>query len=70
MTGKDRAAANREAFGHLCAADPVLTDIRMAADVLPGMTATTILTSGPVMAWRDYEGGQRNAVICAVAVVT
>ena len=63
MADIDRTAANREAFDRLCAADPVLVDIRPAGEVLPGMTAGTILTSGPPMAWRDYVGGQQDAVI-------
>ena len=63
MADIDRTAANREAFDRLCAADPVLVDIRPAGEVLPGMTAGTILTSGPPMAWGDYVGGQRDAVI-------
>lgn len=58
-----RNAANREAFGRLCAAEPVLTDVRPAIDVVPGMTRETILTSGPPLAWGDYVGGQRDAVI-------
>ena len=63
VTKPDRNAANQEAFERLCAADPVLTDIRSAIEVLPGMTRDTILTSGPAMDWQDYEGGQRDAVI-------
>ncbi|MCP4328591.1 MAG: DUF1116 domain-containing protein [Alphaproteobacteria bacterium] len=55
--------ANREAWTRLCAADPVLTDVRPAIDVLPGMTKTTVLTSGPPMPWPDYDGGQREAII-------
>ena len=60
-----RQAANREAFDRLCAADPVLTDVRPALEVVPGMTRETILTSGPPMPWADYTGGQRDAVIGA-----
>ena len=63
MADIDRTAANREAFDRLCAADPVLVDVRPAGEVLPGMTAGTILTSGPPMVWGDYVGGQRDAVI-------
>jgi Protein of unknown function (DUF1116) len=59
----DRERANRLAFERMTSADPVLTDIRPAIDVVPGMTPETVLTSGPPMAWEDYTGGQRNAVI-------
>jgi hypothetical protein len=52
--GGTREAANRAAFERLSGADPVLVDVR-----------ETILTSGPPMAWGDYVGGQRDAVIGA-----
>lgn len=63
MSPIDRIAANDEAFRRLGTAEPVLTDVRPAIEVLPGMTRDTVLTSGPVLAWADYEGGQREAVI-------
>lgn len=59
----DRDAANRIAYQRLTEAEPVLIDIQPALDVVPGMTANTILTSGAPMPWADYYGGQRNAVI-------
>lgn len=62
-TGGARTNANLRAFERLCAADPVLTDVQPAIDVVPGMTRETILTSGPPMPWPDYVGGQRDAVI-------
>ena len=63
MTPIDRQAANEEAFRRLGAAEPVLTDVRPAIEVLPGMTPRTVLTSGPALPWPDYTGGQREAVI-------
>lgn len=57
------AEANRLAFAKLTASEPVLRDIRPAIDVLPGMTAATILTSGVTMPWNEYTGGQREALI-------
>ena len=60
-----RHAANEESFRHLCEADPVLVDVLPAIDVVPGMTRETILTSGPPMPWKDYIGGQRDAIIGA-----
>lgn len=59
----DRAAANAEAVSRMTGAEPVLVDVAAAGDVVPGMTARTILTSGPPMPWAEYYGGQRNAVI-------
>jgi len=58
-----REQANAEAARRLCASTPVLTDVRTALDVVPGMTANTILTSGAPMAWSHYTGGQRAAVL-------
>ena len=55
--------ANELAFERLTTSEPVLRDIRPAMDVLPGMTATTILTSGVTMPWSEYTGGQREAII-------
>jgi hypothetical protein len=55
--------ANRVAAERMTAADPVLVDLRPAIQVVPGMTAQTILTSGAPMPWERYTGGQRNAVI-------
>jgi len=47
----------------MCASDPVLVDVRPAGEVVPGMTPHTVLTSGAPLAWDDYLGGQRSAVI-------
>jgi len=58
-----REQANRAAAERMMNADPVLVDIRPAIDVVPGMTPETVLTSGAPMPWKDYTGGQRNAVI-------
>ncbi len=55
--------ANAEAVERICAAEPVLIDVRPAIDVVPGMTAETILTSGAALAWGEYEGGQRMGII-------
>jgi hypothetical protein len=56
-------APNQLAFEKLTQAEPVLVDIRPAIEVVPGMTSETILTSGPPMAWSEYLGGQRDAII-------
>lgn len=64
-TATRRAAANAEAVARMCAAQPVLVDVRRGGDVVPGLTATTILTSGAPLPWSDYTGGQRRAVLSA-----
>ena len=58
-----REQANHVAFQKLTSAEPVLVDVKRAGDVVPGMTPTTILTSGPPHAWDEYVGPQRNALI-------
>ena len=57
------SAANQLAYERLTQAEPVLVDIKPALEVVPGMTARTILTSGAPMPWHEYYGGQRNAII-------
>jgi hypothetical protein len=67
MTGRDptagRAGANARAAKRMCAAEPVLVDVRPAGAVVPDMTRETILTSGAPMPWERYTGGQRNAIL-------
>lgn len=58
-----RRRANQTAFDRLTGASPVLVDVRPAGEVVPGMTPTTILTSGPPHTWPEYTGPQRNALI-------
>lgn len=62
----DTDRANRRAMDRLFAARPVLVDVLPASEALPGMTAATVLTSGPAMAWAEYRGGQRDAVLGGV----
>ena len=62
-TAVDRERANETAVARMIDAEPVLVDMRPAAEVLPGMTPETVLTSGAPMPWSEYTGGQRAAVI-------
>src|ERR1044071_4863989 len=55
--------ANKLAFERLTKSDPVLVDVRPAGEFIPSFTRNIILTSGPPMAWSDYSGGQRDAII-------
>ena len=57
------AAANAMAVERLCAAEPVLVDVRPAIEVVPGFTPATILTSGPPLPWGAYTGGQRRGIV-------
>jgi uncharacterized protein DUF1116 len=61
-----RDQANAEAVARLCAADPVVVDVRAAVDVMPGYTSNLVLTSGAPLPWPEYTGGQRDAIIGGV----
>ncbi len=63
QTRTHREAANAAALARLTQSDPVLVDIRPAGESVPGMTPSTILTSGAPLPWSEYYGGQRNAII-------
>lgn len=58
-----RTQANLKTLGRFNQADPVLVDIRPGGEIVPGLTATTVLTSGAPQAWSEYRGGQRQALI-------
>src|SRR5262245_4364652 len=60
--GDPRRTANEEAVGRMLSADPVLTGLAAAGDVVPGMKPNTILTSGPRLDPDMYRGGQRRAI--------
>jgi Protein of unknown function (DUF1116) len=62
-TATARERANETAVARMIEAEPVLVDMRPAAEVVPGMTPETVLTSGAPMPWSEYTGGQRAAVI-------
>jgi hypothetical protein len=62
-TAATRERANELAVGRMIEAEPVLVDMRPAAEVVPGMTPDTVLTSGAPMPWSEYTGGQRAAVV-------
>ena len=59
----DVEEANRRAADLICSGDPVLVDVRPAVEVIPGLDARTILTSGATLPWDAYTGGQRAAII-------
>lgn len=58
-----RDAANAEAVARLLASDPHLIGVAPAGEVVPGMTPSTILTSGAPLDWPEYTGGQRRAIV-------
>jgi hypothetical protein len=61
----DAAAANDEAVARLDAAQPLLTGVGTARDLLPGMGDRTILHAGPPIEWPDMAGPLRGAIVGA-----
>lgn len=55
--------ANRRAVEIILTGHPVLVDIGTAGDLIPAMTPTTILHSGPPNRWETMSGPQRGAII-------
>jgi hypothetical protein len=64
------AAANAVAFARFLEAQPVLTDVAFARDLLPGMAAgrRLIVHAGPPIAWPAMCGPMRGAVLGAVVL--
>jgi hypothetical protein len=60
-----RTDANVLAVTRMLKARPMLVDVARAGDVVPGMTASTILTSGIPLSWDEYRGGQRRSLLNA-----
>src|SRR5260221_467551 len=63
-------AANAVALARFLDAQPVLTDIALARDVLPGMAGghRLIVHAGPPIAWSMMCGPMRGAVLGAVVL--
>lgn len=54
---------NRAAVARMHAAEPVLEDVRPAIEVLPGLSATTVLHAGPPVVWEEMCEPLRAAVL-------
>ncbi|NEB79612.1 DUF1116 domain-containing protein [Streptomyces sp. SID14478] len=59
-------AANAEAVERIMSARPMLIGFGRALDVVPGMTATTILHAGPPITWERMNGPMKGAVTGAL----
>lgn len=59
-------AANKEAVERIIQSRPVLIGFDKALDVIPGMTATTILHAGPPISWENMSGPMKGAVTGAI----
>ncbi|MFC5607680.1 DUF1116 domain-containing protein [Variovorax soli] len=60
------AAANEEAVRRITTSQPMLVGFAKAIDVVPGMTRTTILHSGPPITWARMNGAMKGAVTGAL----
>ena len=59
----DVGAANKKAADIMLAGKPMLMDIGIAGEVVPGMTPTTVLHAGPPVTWERMCGPMRGGVI-------
>jgi hypothetical protein len=58
-------SANKEALTRLLAAQPVLVDMGIALETLPGMKEKMLLHAGPPVTWERMSGPMRGAVMAA-----
>lgn len=58
--------ANQEVVSRILAGQPVLVDVRPAAEAIPGMRPTLVLHAGPPITWERMSGPLRGAVIGAL----
>jgi len=56
-------AANAEAGKRINAAEPVLVDIAVAGEIIPGLKDRMVLHSGPPVSWTNMCGAQKGAMI-------
>lgn len=59
-------AANRKAFDLYQSSQPVLRNIGIAGETLPGMEKRMILHSGPPIAWENMCGPMKGAILGAI----
>lgn len=57
--------ANQEALSRLLSAQPVLVDMGLAKDVVPGMGEKMLMHAGPPITWERMSGPMRGAVMAA-----
>jgi len=62
----DIEGANRQALGKLLKARPVLVDMGIAKDVIPGLKKNMFLHAGPPIDWGNMSGPMRGAVIAGI----
>ncbi len=65
MQDSAKDQANQEALERVLAADPVLTDVVPAREVIPGLEPRVVLHAGPPLAWESMCGPLQGAVLGA-----
>ena len=65
-SGIDMLNPNKLALDRMVKGEPVLVDISLAGEVIPGLVDGLILHAGPPIAWRDMCGPMRAAVVGAI----
>jgi hypothetical protein len=58
--------ANREALRRMAEAEPVLIDVRPAAELIAGLGPLMVLHAGPPLAWTEMCGPLRGAIAGAI----
>jgi hypothetical protein len=58
--------ANREALRRMAEAEPVLVDVRPAAELIAGLGPLMVLHAGPPIAWPEMCGPLRGAIAGAI----
>ena len=58
--------ANREALRRMAEAEPVLVDVRPAAELIAGLGPRMVLHAGPPLAWAEMCGPLRGAIAGAI----
>jgi hypothetical protein len=66
--GEAIAAANGEALRRLLAADPVLIEVRRAAELVPELADRLVLHAGPPIEWQQMCGPMRGAIAGAIVL--
>jgi hypothetical protein len=66
LSRDDVETANETALRRLLAAHPVLTDVRPARDIVPGLARDTVLHAGPPIGWERMSGPLRGAILGAL----
>lgn len=60
---EQRFEANEKIIERMKNSQPVLTNMGIVRDVVPGFKENMILTSGAPLQWEEYHGGQKSAII-------